>query len=60
MRTDYGLGETQHDVFVRAYSRHDPIFDGYEMITVDDVDLPEGVPMWVRIRPVNNGKSIPN
>ena len=58
LRTDYGLGETQHDVFVRSYSRHDQYFDGYEMITVDDVDLPEGVTMWVRIRPVNNGKAL--
>ena len=56
MRTDFGLGETQHDVFVRSYSRHDPYFDGYEMVTVDDLDLPEGVAMWVRVRPVNNGR----
>ena len=56
MRADFGLGETQHDVFVRGYSRHDPTFDGYELITVDDVDLPQGIPLWVRIRPVNNGK----
>ena len=55
MRTDFGLGETQHDVFVRGYSRHDPYFDGYEMVTVDDSDMPEGVAMWVRVRPVNNG-----
>ena len=56
MRADFGLGETQHDVFVRSYSRHDPYHDGYEMITIDDVDLPYGFPIWVRVRPVNNGK----
>jgi hypothetical protein len=58
MRTDFGLGETQHDVFVRGYSRHNPTFDGYEMITVDDVDLPHGVPLWIRIRPVNSGEQV--
>ena len=56
MRTDIGLGETKHDVYIRAYSRHDPLHDGYEMISVDGVDLPEGIAIWVRVRVVNNGK----
>ena len=38
MRTDIGLGETKHDVYIRAYSRHDPLHDGYEMVSVDGVD----------------------
>ena len=56
MRTDIGLGETKHDVYIRAYSRHDPLHDGYEMVSVDGVDLPHGVAIWVRVRVVNNGK----
>ena len=55
MRTDIGLGETAHDVFIRSYSMHDPVRQGFEMVSLDAVDLPEGIPMWVRIRLVNRG-----
>lgn len=58
MRTDIGLGETKHDVFVRGYSRHDPLHEGYEMVSVDGIDLPVGIPVWVRVRVVNNGNYI--
>ena len=59
-RTDIGLGETKHDVFVMPYTRHDPLRDGYEMVSIDEVLLPEGVAMWIRIRVVNNGKPVYN
>ena len=56
VRTDVGLGETKHDVFIRPYSAHEPIHDGYEMVALEGVDLPVGVPIWVRLRVKNNGK----
>ena len=60
MRTDIGLGETTHDVFIRSYTMHDPMRQGFKMVSLDAVDLPEGVPIWVRIRLVNNGNKALN
>ena len=56
LHTDIGLGETKHDVYIRAYSRHSPMHEDYEMVSVDGVDLPHGIAIWVRVRIVNNGK----
>ena len=55
-RTDIGLGETKHDVLVMGYTYHEPQREGYEMVSIDDVDLPTGVAMYVRIRVSNHGK----
>ena len=54
-RTDIGLGETKHDVLVMPYTYHEPLRDGFEMVSIDDVQLPTGVAMYVRIRVSNNG-----
>ena len=53
--TSIGLGETKHDVFIRSYSSHDPYHDGWEMVALDAIELPEGVPIWIRIRVTNGG-----
>ena len=53
----FGLGKTKYDVLVRPYSYHPPMDKKDPYIVVEDLALEDGVPSWIRIRPMNGGKN---
>ncbi|KAK3092476.1 hypothetical protein FSP39_003379 [Pinctada imbricata] len=50
---DFGLGKTKYDVLVRPYSYHPPMDRNDPYVVVEDLGLEDGVPSWIRIRPMN-------
>ncbi|KAK3094096.1 hypothetical protein FSP39_024081 [Pinctada imbricata] len=51
---DFGLGKTKYDVLVRRYSYHPPMDRKDPYVVIEDLGLEDGVPSWIRIRPMNN------
>ena len=52
---DFGLGQTKYDVLVRRYSYHKPMDRKDPYAVIEELGLPDGVPAWPRLRPMNNG-----
>lgn len=57
-RVDFGLGKTKHDVLVRGYSEHVYVDRKDPYVVIEELGLQEGVPAWIRLRAVNNGRYI--
>ena len=55
---DFGLGQTKYDVLVRRYSYHKPMDRKDPYVVIEELGLPDGVPAWPRLRPMNNGMYI--
>ena len=53
---DFGLGITKYDVLVRRYSYHKPMDRTDPYIVLEELGLPDGIPAWPRLRPMNNGE----
>ena len=58
LRVDLGLGKTKHDTAVRGYTiRPNSAAEvQYAQFVEPEVSLPDGIPIWARIRALNNGK----
>ncbi|XP_013394005.1 uncharacterized protein LOC106161555, partial [Lingula anatina] len=56
MRVDFALGKTKYDAKIRPFSMHDHIIRKLtgSYLSLDEPGIPDGVPVWVRVRAVNN------
>lgn len=56
-KVEFGLGKTKYDVAIRRYTAVDTRgTDGQRYIISSDFETAEGVPAWIRLNVVNNGK----
>ena len=60
LRVDLGLGRTKHDSAIRGYTTRPnaPTELLYSQFSEPGVSLPDGIPVWPRIRVLNNGKKM--